>query len=212
MADKLTDQDVTELIDSLFKIVPDLAPLRVQTDQGVGLRFATKGKIGRVIVVYPLPEAILALHQSLEFNKEVTRVVLWEVGRALRNCIFLGTENVFDVALFEARQTNYVLQSTDKSPRPYDPKELSRVRAKVLKEMDARNRKLVAGAKAGKSKTVTIQRIHAAIAKLKSEGESVDNITVARVAMRLSCTDDAIYQTLTRAGGDWKTIIEMNRN
>lgn len=212
MVDVLTEQDISELIESLFVVVPDLIPLRVMTDQGVGLRFAAKGKIGRVVIVYPLPEAISALHESLEHNKNVTRVALWEVGRQLRNCLFFGVENVFDVALFKARQTNYELQSAGKPSRPYDPKELNRARLKVLKELDARNRKLVPAPKGGKQQTVTPRRIHAAIAKMKSEGASIDNITAAGVALRLGCTEGAIYQAVSRAGGDWQTIIEMNRN
>lgn len=212
MADVLTEQEIAELIESLFVVVPDLIPLRIMTDQGVGLQFAAKGKIGRVVIVYPLPEAISALHESLEHNKDVTRVVLWEVGRQLRNCMFFGVENVFDIALFKVRQTNYELQSADKSPRPYNPKELNRARSKVLSELDARNRKMVPAPKGGKQQTVTTHRIHAAIAKMKSEGTLIDNITAAGVALRLGCTEGAIYKAVSRAGGDWQTIIEMNRN
>jgi hypothetical protein len=208
----MTEQEIAELIDSLFEVVPDLVPLRVQTDQGVGLQFAVKGKVGRVVVIYPLPEAILALYQSLESDKDVTRVVLWEVGRQLQNCIFLGVENVFDVALFKARQTHHVLQTASKNPRRYDPEKLSRASFKVLKEMDARNRRLVPEPKGGKRQTVTIQRIHAAIAKLKSEGESIDVITASHIASRLRCSTAAIYRAATRTGGSWKMIIEMNRN
>lgn len=212
MADALTEKEIAELIESLFVVVPDLVPLRVKTDQGVGLRFAAKGKIGRVVIIYPLPEAISALHESLEHDKNVTRVALWEVGRQIRNCIFFGVENVFDVALFQVRQRNYELESADKSPRPYNPKELNRARLKVLKELDARNKKLVPAPKGGKQQTVTPRRIHAAIAKLKGEGMSIDSITAAGVALRLGCTESAIYKAVSRAGGDWQTIIEMNRN
>jgi hypothetical protein len=206
----ITEQEVTECIEGVFNEVPQLREFLIKTDHGPALRLNVNSTIGAVQILYLLPPVARFLLEKYanEPSRLLAKSLLMLIIEDLPIGIRIGLDNTFDAAELTAREMWESIGSVAKeSALPFDPAALKKRRAATLKKMNDRNTVLVEEPKRGPKAKITLNRISAAVGRLKSEGIPSDQITAGMLALRLKCDDSAIYQALRRQGKSFEEFL-----
>jgi hypothetical protein len=206
----ISEQEVTECIEGVFNEVPQLREFLINTEYGSALRLNVNSTIGAVQILYLLPPVARFLLEKYanEPSRLLAKSMLMLIMEDLPIGIRIGLDNTFDAAELTAREMWESISSVAKeSALSFDPAALDERRRATLKKMNDRNTVLVEKPKRVPKATITLNRISAAVGRLKSEGIPSDQITAGMLALRLKCDESAIYQALGRQGKSFKDFL-----
>jgi hypothetical protein len=191
-------------------VVQQAGVVRLDTEQGIGVRFDVPSSIGTLQCYYPLePLAEGFLKRYPPEQSNVAYALLCFVLCGLRRGLSIGLENVWDAARFDGQE---MLDTVKTVAGAAGPKKSRKLREDTLARMDARTRLLVQPPETGPEAEVNVMSLSAALGFLLASGMGREQITVAHFANALKCSERAVYKALKKHGTPLERFIELHLN
>jgi hypothetical protein len=158
---------------------------------------------GAMLCVYdPAPLVAEYLSKTERGNIDGRREAVFgllSMLQTLADATAIGLRNAYEVSLVNTRRNFAASDSVKKKEaRRFPQQEVEELQRDTLKRISARSKRLLGAHVSGPSRTVTEDRLAAAVGWLRVEGVPNDQITVGHLASRLRCTETAIYKQLKR--------------
>jgi hypothetical protein len=210
-SNKVTEQQITSLIDELFEKLPamtdDAQFFRVKTESGDAIQFSASNHTGFSYHIFELNHiARLCLqdyptHTHPGFALTFLGLFINRLAHVTR----LGIDNANDVSNLEAIEQLHLIETGLKKTDPNDAAFEAR-RRELLERIEITNKVMMHRHYDNSYADTSIPRLMGALVALRVEKPN-EEITIPKIALHLGCEDAAVYKSIERYGISTKAFL-----